>query len=183
MGTQIAVGSGIEWGFRLTGTPAWFAVHTSSRHEKQVAQQLAGREIEHLLPLYQQTSCWADRRTVVEMPLFPGYLFVRIVPGQRREVVQVPGVARIVGFHGAPVAVEDAEIEALRNALRAGIRVSPHEYLRVGSRVRVRSGALCGVEGILLRKKDGDRIVVSVDLIMKSVAMEIDAADVDEIAR
>jgi len=181
MGTQAAI-SCREVAEVVVASPAWFAVHTSSRHEKQVAVQLAGRNIEHLLPLYEEVHRWADRSAKVEMPLFPGYLFVRIVPERRPDVLRVPGVARMVGFNGAPLAIDDAKIDALRNAIRAGLRVAPHEYMKVGCRVRVRSGVLRGVEGILARKKEGDRIVVSVDLIMRSVAMEIDGADLELIS-
>jgi transcription antitermination factor NusG len=179
MGTQATVDS--QWVAPALTISAWFAVHTASRHEKQVALQLEGRRIEHFLPTYEETHRWADRRVRVEMPLFPGYLFVRIAAGQRMDVLQVPGVARMIGFGGAPVPVAEAEIEALRKSIVGGMRLEPHPYLKVGRRVRVRNGVLSGVEGILQRKKEGDRIVISVDLIMRSVSMEIDAADVEVI--
>lgn len=182
MGTQVAIGGGEICKVPGLTARAWFAVHTCSRHEKQVALQMAARGIQHLLPVYAEAHRWADRRAKVEIPLFPGYLFVNIVRGQRMDVLRVPGVARIVGFNGTPVPVRDDEILALRNAIRSGLRIEPHPFLKMGRRVRVRTGALRGVEGILVRKKDRERVVVSVDLIMKSVALEIDAADLEVIS-
>jgi transcription antitermination factor NusG len=182
MGTQISVGYRELVQSPVLARPAWFAVHTSCRHEKQVAMQLAGRGIEYLLPLYEEVHNWADRRMAVQLPLFPGYLFVQVMWAQRMDVLRVPGVARIVGFNGAPMPLDDAEVEALRAGMASGMRLEPHPYLKSGCRVRIRSGVLRGVEGILVRRKDSDRIVISVDLIMKSVALEIDAANLEVIS-
>lgn len=181
MGTQISIGCRQPVLLPALAQPAWFAVNTSCRHEKQVAMQLAARRIEHFLPLYEEVHRWADRRMAVQLPLFPGYLFVRVGLARRADVLQVPGVARIVGFNGAPMPLEDAEIESLRAGVASGMKLQPHPYLKSGCKVRIRSGSLRGVEGVLLRKKDGDRIVISVDLIMKSVALEIDGADLEVI--
>ncbi len=144
--------------------------------------QLAGRGIEYLLPVYEEMHRWADRRMTMQLPLFPGYLFVRVPWTQRMCVLQVPGVARIVGFNGAPMPLDDVEVEALRAGMASGIRLEPHPFLKSGCKVRIRTGVLRGVEGILVRKKDSDRIVISVDLIMKSVALEIDAANLEVIS-
>jgi transcription antitermination factor NusG len=159
--------------------PQWFAVHTSSRHEKHVALQLGARDIDYLLPLYDEVHRWNDRRMKVQLPLFPGYLFVRIIPTQRIDVVTVPGVARIVGFHNGPAPIDESEIEALRRGISSGMKLAPHPYLKAGCRVRIRDGALRGLEGVLVRNKNCDRIIISVDLIMKSIALEIDSVDLE----
>lgn len=118
----------------------------------------------------------------VQLPLFPGYLFVRISLGQKLDVLRVPGVARIVGFQSGPVPVGDDEITAIRRGISSGVTLEPHPYLKTGCRVRVRNGSLTGLEGILTRTRNSDRIVVSVDLIMKSVALEVDVADIEVIS-
>ncbi len=164
------------------GNPQWFAVHTASRHEKQTSLHLASRGIEHLLPLYEEVHRWVDRQMRVQLPLFPGYLFVHINLLQKMDVLRVPGVARLVGFQGGPMPVSDLEIEAIRRGVTSGISLSPHPYLKTGCRVRVRSGPMTGLQGILIRCRNTDRLVISVDLIMKSVALEIDAADVETIS-
>ncbi len=163
-------------------SPQWFAVHTCSRHEKQVALHLASRGVEHLLPVYEEVHRWIDRQTKVLLPLFPGYLFVRINLAHKMDVLTVPGVARLVGFQGGPLPVSVGEIDAIRRGITSGITLAPHPYLKVGCRVRVCRGPLAGVEGLLVRTRNTDRLVVSVDLIMKSVALEIDAADVEAIS-
>jgi transcription antitermination factor NusG len=161
---------------------AWFAVHTCSRHEKHVAQHFATRGIEHFLPLYEEVHRWGDRRATVQLPLFPGYLFARISGQARLQVLQVPGVARLVGFNGAPTSIDAAEIEALQRGICGGMRIEPHPYLKIGSRVLVCSGPMRGVEGVLVHKRDGMRVVISVDLIMRSVSVEIDPADLKVIS-
>ncbi len=159
--------------------PHWYAVHTRSRHEKRVAEQLGNRHVEFFLPLYQASHRWKDRVAHLELPLFPGYLFVRTPLEQRRKVLEIPGVVRLVGSQGTPTPLPGTEIESLRSGLAAQLKAVPLPYLKVGRRVRVKNGPLTGIEGILLRKKDQFRIVVSIDLIMRSVAVEIDAADVE----
>lgn len=178
MGTHAIVSCPNRACTATAGSPAWFAVHTSSRHEKQVALHFEGRGIEHLLPVYEEVRRWVDRQTKVTLPLFPGYLFARISLDHRMDVLQVPGVARIVGSRGVAVPVHDYEIEALQRGISNGVRLEPHPYLRVGKRVRVTAGPMRGTEGILQRVKDSLRVVVSVDLIMRSVAVEVDAADI-----
>jgi transcription antitermination factor NusG len=157
----------------------WYAVYTCSRHEKQVAAQFGRRHIEHLLPVYESVHRWKDRKVRVQLPLFPGYLFVHIAPPDRLRVLQVPSVVRLVGFNGTPVPLSGADIDALRNGLASGLRIEPHPYLQVGRRVRVRSGPMMGAEGELVRNKGGLRLVLSVELIQHSVAVEVDIADVE----
>lgn len=157
--------------------PRWYAVYTCANHEKRVAEQLRARAVEHFLPLYATVHRWKDRRMQLQLPLFPGYIFVRLPLAERLRVLEVAGVARLVGFGDQAIALPDREIEILRGALGGGLIAEPHPYLTVGSRVRIRSGPLAGLEGILLRKKADFHVVLSVDLILRSIAVEADAAD------
>jgi transcription antitermination factor NusG len=161
--------------------PRWYASYTSANHEKRVAEQLAVRNVEHFLPTFSSVRRWKDRRMRLELPLFPGYVFVRLALRDRLRVLQVPGVAKLVGFNGMPTALPQEEIEALRTSLRSGIRAEPHPYLKVGRRVRVKGGSLTGLEGVLLRRKNSTRFVVSLDLIMRSVAVEIEGNEVEAV--
>jgi len=157
----------------------WYAAYTSANHEKQVAQQLVSREVEHFLPLYASIRQWKDRRVELELPLFPGYVFVRILLQERLRVLQVPGVAQLVGFGGVPAALPAEEIEALRASLAHGMRAEPHPFLVTGRRVRVKAGPLTGVEGILTRRKNRARFILSLEPIQQSVAVVVDVADLE----
>jgi transcription termination/antitermination protein NusG len=157
----------------------WYTVQSCSRHEKRVTEQLQRKSIEAYLPIYEKLSRWKDRKKLLTLPLFPGYLFVRIALRDRLQILELPGVVRLVGFNGRPVALPDGEFEGLRSALALRLRVEPHPYLVVGRRVRIRGGAFEGFEGILLRKKGKYRVVLSVDLIMRSFVVDVDASDVD----
>jgi len=157
----------------------WYVAYTSANHEKRVAAQLGVRAVEHFLPLYESVRRWKDRRMKLQLPLFPGYVFVRLALRDRSQVLQVPGVANLVGFGGAPVALPQGEIETLRASLAYGVRAEPHPYLRIGRRVRVRAGSLAGLEGILVRRRNRARFVISVDLIMRSVAVEVAGLDLE----
>lgn len=161
----------------------WYAAYTCSRHEKSVASQLAEKEIDCFLPLYQTAHRWKDRFQEVELPLFPGYVFVRIHLKDRVRVLQSSGVVRFVSFNGAPAPLNAVEIENLRSSLSSGINAEPHPYLALGRRVRVIRGALAGMEGVIQRRKDRFRIVISVDLIMRSLAAEVNAADLEWLPR
>lgn len=156
--------------------PRWFAVHTRSRHEKSASEQLRCREIETFLPLYQSTRRWQNGDHDVQLPLFPGYTFVHIYSKDRLQVLKTPGVVRLVGFNGTPVPLEDREIEALRCALALGVKVAPHPYLTIGRRVRVTAGPLNGYEGVLLRRRGEQRVVLSIDLIQRSILLIIEAS-------
>lgn len=156
--------------------PLWYATHMRANREKQVAEQLARRSVEHFLPLYQSVRRWKDRKVQLQLPLFPGYVFVRLALRDRLQVLQIPGVVRLVGFDGTPTSLPEAEIEALRTSLISGICAEPHPYLAVGRRMRIVSGPFQGQEGILSRKKNCVRVVISLDLIMRSIAVEIDPA-------
>lgn len=161
--------------------PHWYVAYTSANHEKRVAEQFSVRSVEHFLPLYESVRRWKDRRMKLQLPLFPGYVFVRLPLRDRLKVLQVPGVARLVGFNGQPAALPDKEIEALRAGLGAQLRAEPHPYLTVGRRVRVKRGPLEGAEGILIRKKNACRVVLSLDLIQRSASLEVDASDLERV--
>ena len=156
----------------------WYAAYTASRHEKRIAEQLHERSIEHFLPLYDTVHRWKNGRHRVQLPLFPGYVFVRIALRNRLPVLQIPGLVRLVGFSGVPFPLPEADIEAMRNALAAGVTAEPYPYLTVGSRVEICHGPLQGVKGILLRRRNKFRVVLSLDLIMRSMVVEVEAADV-----
>jgi transcription antitermination factor NusG len=122
---------------------------------------------------------WRNKRARLELPLFPNYLFVRVLRRDRVEVLRLGSVHYLVSFGGEPVDLTDGEIDALRNALASQLKVEPHPYLKIGRRVRVKSGPLQGSEGILVRRKNNFRVVLSIDLIMRSVAVDVDIADLD----
>ncbi len=161
--------------------PHWYAVQTCANHEKRVRQQLHLRVVETYLPVYESVRQWKDRRVRRELPLFPGYLFVRLALCDRLRVLRTPSVVRIVEFGGQAAALPDQEIEILRRGLTHELGIEPYPYLKVGRRVRVRTGPLQGLEGILVRKKNRSRFVISVDLIMRSVAVEIDVTELEPI--
>ena len=160
--------------------PKWFAVYTNSRHEKRVGQHLSMREIEHYLPLYHVQRKWSNGlRVTLDLPLFPGYIFVRIHRAQRVRVLEVPGVLALVGGTGGePAPLPEADIEALRSGLSLR-RVEPHPLLKVGQRARIRSGAFAGMEGIVVRKKNSFRVVLTLDTIMQSFAVEVDGKELE----
>ena len=159
--------------------PQWFAAYTVVRHEKVVVMQLEDRGIETFLPLYRSWHNWKDRRKLLELALFPGYVFVKISAQNKLGVLQVSGVVNIIGFNGQAAALPDQEIEALRNGLENHVYAEPCPYLRVGRRVRVIRGPMAGAEGILTRKRDKYRVVISVEVLMRSVAVEVDGGDVE----
>ena len=160
------------------GEPHWYAVYTRARHEKRVEEQLTRKSVETLLPIYETVRRWKNGRHRVQFPLFPGYAFVRIALKDRMEVMKVPGIVRLVGFNGKPAPLPDQEIEGLRRGLAAGVEVRPHPYLTVGRRVCVVSGPLQGMRGILVRRKSQLRVVVSLELIMRSMIADVDVADI-----
>jgi len=159
--------------------PRWYAAYTSANHEKRVAEILRAREVEYFLPVYSSLRKWKDRRVQLELPLFPGYLFVHMGLRDRLKILQVPGVAHLVGFGGTPTALPDAEVDALRAGQASGVRAEPHPFLTAGRRVRIKTGPLAGMEGILVQRKGKCRVVISIELIQRSVAVDADAADVE----
>jgi transcription antitermination factor NusG len=160
----------------------WYAAYTCANHEKRVREQLDQRSVESFLPVYETVRRWKDRRMQLQMPLFPGYVFVRMALVDRLRVLQVPSVVRLVGFNGQLSALPDEEIEGLKKGLAGGVRAEPHPFLAVGRRVRLKSGLLAGMQGILLRRKGKFRVVISIDLIQRAVVVDAEAADVEAVS-
>jgi transcription antitermination factor NusG len=154
----------------------WFALQVRARCEAGVANHLHGQGYERFLPLYRLRKRWSDRIKEVEVPLFPGYLFCRFDPHDRLPVLKTPGVMRIVGFKSGPVPVDESEVRALQTLAAAGVPHQPWPFLTAGDRVRIESGPLLGLEGILTEVKRSHRLVLSVTLLQRSVAVEIDSA-------
>jgi transcription antitermination factor NusG len=157
-----------------SGQHQWYAVRTAAGREKIVSAQLQSKGFEDFLPQYKVRRQWSDRKKELEQPLFPGYLFCRFDFSNRLPILITPGVKLIVGYGKVPAPVGDAEIESLRRAVASGAQAMPWPYLSIGQRVRVREGSLSGVEGILLQIKNSWRIVLSVELLRRSVAVELD---------
>jgi len=163
----------------LPGAERWYATYTRSRHEKRVATQLQALSVEHYLPLYNSVRRWKDRRIGLQLPLFPGYVFVRMSLRDQLIVLRIPGVVRLIGFDGIPTTIHDDEMEAMRNGLDSKLRAEPHPFLTVGRLVRIKSGPLAGLQGIMRRKKGTCRLVLSLELIQRAIAVEVDAADIE----
>jgi transcription antitermination factor NusG len=154
----------------------WFALQVRSRHESCVADYLNGQGYEWFLPLYKSRKRWSDRIKEVESPLFPGYLFCRFNQHDRLPILKTPGVIQIVGFNRIPAVVEESEIRALQTLMVAGVPNHPCPFVELGDTVRIESGPLRGLEGILMDFKGHHRLVLSVTLLQRSVAVEIDSA-------
>jgi transcription antitermination factor NusG len=159
----------------------WYAVFTRSNFEKRVAADLASRQLDCFLPLVHETHQWKDRRKVVDVPVFPGYVFVHMPDREqtRLAVLRTNGTVRILGHGSSIEPIPDVEIESIRLLLQSGVPFVSHPFLREGARVRVRRGVLKDLEGVLVRFKNRTRLVVSVDLLARSVALEIDAGDAE----
>jgi transcription antitermination factor NusG len=163
-----------------TGMP-WWALYTRHQHEKTVAEILRTKGVEVFLPLYASMRRWRDRKKLLYMPLFPGYVFVRGVLSHRLHVMTTPGVHMILSQGDRAAAIPEDEINAIRQTVEGNYHVEPHPFLKCGERVRVKRGSLCGVEGILVRKKNVFRLVLSVQMLAQAVAVEIDASDVEAV--
>ena len=160
----------------------WFAVYTRHQHEKAVAQSFSRNGFEVFLPLYSVVRQWKDRTKQLSLPLFPCYVFFRGGLERRVSILSTPGIHSIVTIAGHPAPIAATEIEAIRTAVNSSLRVEPHPFLRCGDRVRLCSGPLAGVEGILLRKKNIYRLILSTTLLERSVAVEVDANCVERVA-
>jgi transcription antitermination factor NusG len=154
----------------------WFALQTRCRYESFVSKQLRHKGYEVLLPLYKCRRCWSDRIKELELPLFPGYLFCRFNLLDRLPILVTPGVVQVVGFGKNPVPVDDAEIAAIQIVVQSGLPRQPWPFLQIGQKVRVECGPLCGLEGIFMDFKGHHRLVLSVTLLQRSVAVEVDGA-------
>jgi len=160
----------------------WYALYTGHQHEKYVAESLSARGIEVFLPLYQEVRQWSDRRKRLSLPLFPCYVFVKSCLECKRAILLTPSVRRIVSFNCRPAEIPSSEIENVRRVIGLN-RMEPHPFLHCGDWVRVKFGPFAGIEGILVRKKGEERLVLSVEMLQKSAAMEIDAAQTEKILR
>lgn len=160
---------------------AWRALYTRHQHEKVVAEMLLQKGFEVFLPLYESTRRWKDRSKLLTLPLFPCYVFVRGGLNRRLQVLTTPGVHMILSCGERDAMIPDEEIQAIRKTVEGPCRIEPHPFLKCGERVRVTRGCLEGVEGILVRKKNLYRLILSVDMLAQSVAVEIDAADVEPV--
>jgi transcription antitermination factor NusG len=162
----------------VTDSCSWYAAYTYSNHEKCVATQLGLRSIKYFLPLYDAVHRWKDRRVKLQLPVFPGYVFVRLNLTERLNVVQIPGVARLVSFNGRPCALPDSEIEAIQICLLEKINCEPHAYLEAGRRVRIKAGPLEGFEGIVIGRKNRLRFIISLGLIHRSACVTVEAGNI-----
>src|SRR5216684_9122189 len=152
----------------------WFALQTRSRYENLVATLLRGKGYELFLPVYKSRRRWSDRIKELELPLFPGYLFCRFNPLDRFPILVTPGVMQVVGVGKIPIPVDDLEIAALETAIRSGLPRQPWPFLQIGQKVKIECKPLCGLEGILVEFKGRHRLVLSVTLLQRSVAVEVD---------
>ena len=171
----------LQTNFDVLGTiplwqqPQWYAIRTRSRHEKMVSEQLEQQGIENFLPLMRRTRKWTDRTKEVELPLFAGYAFVRMVftSAERIRVLKTHGVAGFVGINNSGTAIPDNQIQDVRMVLASDVSFQDHPYLRVGQRVRIRGGSLDGVEGILSVKNEDRSLVISLEPIQRSLSIRI----------
>lgn len=160
----------------------WYALHTQARHEKQVLKYLQVNNVSALLPTYMSVRRWKNRTTqTLELPIFPGYLFARFSLENRLPVICAPGVISLVGAGQYPTPIDDAEVDLLTNRIRQ-LDPMPYPYMKIGDQVRVKTGPLAGTVGILVRQKQNLRLVISMNLIMQSVSVEVDAWDIEPVS-
>ena len=153
----------------------WFAVRVRPQRERRIAEAFRHKGYEPFLPLYRGRRPWSDRVKEIELPLFPGYVFCRFQAGSRLPILTTPGVVYVVGVGRVPAPIDDGEVAALQAVVRSGLHSQPWRFLRAGQRVQIVAGPLCGLEGIYLDSSGGDRLVVSVTLLQRSVGIEIDS--------
>jgi len=152
----------------------WYALAVKSQHEKSVAEQLVNKSLESYLPLYRSKRRWSDRVKVIDLPLFPGYVFCRFDFENRMKVLHISSIRQIVGFGGKPCPIDNQVIQDLKAVVGSGLPFNPWPFVRLGERVRVHSGPLEGTEGILIREKSAYRVVINVDLLNRAVAVEVE---------
>jgi transcription antitermination factor NusG len=151
----------------------WFALTVKPQHEKAVEEQLKAKSLEGYVPFYSCRRRWSDRTKVIELPLFPRYVFCRFKFEDRLKILSILSVTSIVGFGGTPCAVSEGEIESIKAMVGSGFPVAPSPTVYVGQKVRIVEGALCGLEGVLAREKGGCRVVVNMDLLQRGVAVDV----------
>src|SRR5580704_16141549 len=168
-------------GLAINNSRAWYAIYTRHQHEKTVAEILAYKGFETLLPLYNVRHRWKDRTKLLSLPLFPCYVFLNGGIERRLQILTTPGIYGLVSSAGQPAAIPDVEIEAIRRVVQSGARVETHPYLKCGNWVRVKCGPLAGIEGGLVRKKNVSRLVLSVEILGTAAAIEVSAFQVEEV--
>jgi len=161
--------------------PAWYALYLRHQHEKNVARSLSGKGYEVFLPLYTAVHRWKDRDKRLSLPLFPCYLFLQNPTERWQSILATPGVHSVVGFAKRPATIASGEVEAIQRLVGSCLKLEPHPFLRCGDRVRLRGGPLDSLEGLLVRKKSTWKLIVSVDMLQRSVAVEVDASMVEKI--
>lgn len=159
----------------------WHALYTRHQHEKVVAQALSGKGFEVFLPRYRTVHRWKDRRKELLLPLFPNYVFIRGGLDRMLNILTTPGVHSLVGWGGHPADIPWEEIEAVRRLVESPLQIEPYPFLKCGDWVRIKSGPLEGIEGILVRKTRGFRLVLSVEMLFKSAAVEVDVSMVERV--
>jgi transcription antitermination factor NusG len=159
---------------QMTGQPRWYALSVKHQHERRAEIALGSKGFEALAPTYRARRQWSDRAKSLDLPLFSGYVFCRFDFAVRIAVLDTPGIARIVGFGNGPAPVADEEIAAIKVAMASGLAVRPWPHLKPGDRVRIEDGPLRGVEGILLKEKVSLRLVLGVELLQRSIAVELE---------
>ncbi len=161
----------------------WFAAYTFSCQEKRVAQHLSNRHIDFFLPVHKKINRWKNGlHMLIEKPLFPGYVFVKMDNGDRVRVLELPGVHSIVGAGRQPIPLPYEEIEALRRGMPL-LNAEPHPILKSGEKVIIRKGPLEGMAGYVIRQKNCTRVILTLDLIMKSISVEVDSEDLEVVGR
>jgi len=155
----------------------WYAACTRSRHEKKVAQYLLQKSVVCFLPLCNEVHQWKNGKANVELPLFPGYVFVNSAPADLIRVLQTPGVVRFVTTKGSPTSIPEAELESVRAVATSDVIAEIHPFQDFGARVRITQGPLRGIEGILVSQKGSSRVILSITLIMRSVSVEVAVHD------
>jgi transcription antitermination factor NusG len=163
------------------GISGWHALYTRHQHEKVVAQALLGKGFEVFLPQYRAVHRWKDRQKNILLPLFPNYVFIHGGLDRMLSIVTTPGVHSLISWGARPASIPAEEIEAVRRLVESPLQVEPHPFLRCGELVRIKSGPLRGIEGILVRKTRGVRLVLSVEMLSKSAAVEVDVSAVEHV--
>jgi transcription antitermination factor NusG len=166
-----------------TGTESWFALHTRARHEKMVVQRLADWGVTTFLPMVTEVRRWSDRKKTVQLPLFGCYMFARFnqTRSDRLRVLQIDGVLSLVGARGEGSPIPDEQVNAVRALVESELPWSSHPFLKVGQRVRIRSGALDGLEGILVSRNGDNTLIISIDAIQRSLAVRVEGYDVEAV--
>jgi transcription antitermination factor NusG len=175
-GPMEAISGSQEMGSKVPVVYPWFALQVRTQHERGVAEFLRGKGYEWFLPMYKSRKRWSDRVKEVDTPLFPGYLFFRFNVHERLPILKTPGVIKIVGYNREPVAIDESEISAIQTLVGSGFATQPWPHLQAGDKVQIESGPLRGLVGILTAFKGQHRLIVSITLLQRAVAVEIDSA-------